>query len=48
MSPLLARIAPYRKPIVLTFEIFWIVVFALEAATGAAGPAAVQFVYENF
>lgn len=38
----------HRKVIVLTFEIFWIGVFLLEAAGQGGGAQVVQFVYVNF
>jgi hypothetical protein len=38
----------HRKVILLTFEIFWIVVFLLDAATGDSGAGVAQFVYVNF
>jgi hypothetical protein len=37
-----------KKTIMLTFEIFWIVVFLLEAAGKESGAQVVQFVYVNF
>jgi len=37
-----------RKVIMLTFEIFWIVVFLLDAASRGSGAEVVQFVYVNF
>ena len=37
-----------KKIIMLTFEIFWIVVFLLEAASKGAGAQVAQFVYVNF
>jgi hypothetical protein len=37
-----------RKIVILTFEIFWIGVFLLEAATGSTGAEVAQFVYANF
>ena len=36
-----------RKVLVLTFELFWITVFLLEAAAKGSSEAA-QFVYVNF
>ncbi len=47
MSKLLGHVAANWKVISLTFEIFWIVVFALEAADSGASQVA-QFVYVNF
>ena len=47
MKRALAFIAVNQKTIVLTFELFWIAVFLLEAASkGTAGAS--QFVYVNF
>ncbi len=37
-----------RKFVLLTAEIFWIVVFVLDAATRSSGTAVAQFVYVNF
>lgn len=37
-----------RKIIMLTFEIFWIVVFLMEAASKGSGAQVAQFVYVNF
>jgi len=37
-----------KKVIMLTFEIFWIVVFLLDAAGRGTGAEVVQFVYVNF
>jgi hypothetical protein len=37
-----------RKVVVLTFELFWIAVFLLDAAGQGAGAGVVQFVYVNF
>ena len=37
-----------RKVVVLTFELFWIAVFLLEATGQGAGGGVVQFVYVNF
>jgi hypothetical protein len=37
-----------RKVILLTFEIFWIVVFLLDAASKESGAGVAQFVYVNF
>lgn len=38
----------HRKMAMLTFEIFWILVALLEAASKPAGAQIVQFVYVNF
>lgn len=48
MNALLQRVVEERKVILLTFEIFWIVVFLLEAATRSGGAEIAQFVYANF
>jgi hypothetical protein len=50
VNALLHRLSPNdRKVIVLTFEIFWIAVFLLEAATTSGGGGDVAaFVYANF
>lgn len=48
MSRALKAVAAHWKAAILTFEIFWIVVFLLEAANSAAPPEAMQFVYANF
>jgi hypothetical protein len=37
-----------RKVIMLTFELFWIVVFLLDAASKDSGAGVAQFVYVNF
>jgi hypothetical protein len=38
-----------RKVVILTFELFWIAVFLLAAASGqGSGPGIAQFVYVNF
>ena len=34
--------------ILLTFEIFWVVVFLLDRVSGCGGSAIPQFVYVNF
>ena len=49
MNALLPRLAADdRKVIILTFEIFWIAVFLLEAAASTGGGEVAQFVYANF
>jgi len=48
MNELWRQVLEHRKVILLTFEIFWIVVFLLEAAAGPAGGAVTPFVYANF
>lgn len=47
MNRLAAHVVTNWKIITMTFEIFWIVVFALQAA-GAGGSEVAQFVYVNF
>jgi hypothetical protein len=37
-----------RKVIILTFELFWITVFLLEAAASQGGAEIASFVYANF
>jgi hypothetical protein len=37
-----------KKLIMLTFEIFWIVVFLMEAASEGPAAQVAQFVYVNF
>lgn len=37
-----------RKVIVLTFEVFWIAVFLLEATSGSGGGEVAGFIYANF
>lgn len=41
-------LAENKKIIMLTFEIFWIVVFLMEAASKGSGAQIAQFVYVNF
>jgi hypothetical protein len=48
MANLWKRILENRMTIVLTFEIFWIAVFLLEAAGTANDNGAMQFIYANF
>ena len=49
VSALLQRLTPdERKVIILTFEIFWIAIFLLEAASSSGGGEVAQFVYANF
>lgn len=43
-----AFLARHRKAIVLTFEIFWILVFLLEAVQSESGQEIAGFVYVNF
>lgn len=37
-----------RKVVVLTFEVFWIAVFLLDAASRGGGSGIAAFVYVNF
>ncbi len=37
-----------RKVVILTFEVVWIAVFLLDAATRGGGAGIAQFVYVNF
>jgi hypothetical protein len=49
VNALLQRLtADDRKVITLTFEIFWIAVFLLEAVASTGGSEIVPFVYANF
>ncbi len=48
MRRLLRPLVENWKIISLTFEIFWIVVFLLHAASRPSGPQVAQFVYANF
>lgn len=48
MRPWVQFVREHRKVAVLTFQIFWIVVFLLDAATKGTGAQIVQFVYVNF
>ena len=48
MSALWNKLVAHRKVIVLTFEVFWVAVFLLEAASGGSDPASMQFIYANF
>jgi len=38
----------YRLTIIITFEIFWIIVFLLEQLTSGGGSDIPQFIYVNF
>ncbi len=38
----------HRKAIILTFEIFWILVFLMKMASDQSGSSIPQFVYVNF
>lgn len=48
MNSLLQRVLSGRRVIILTFELFWIVVFLLDAAAGSGGGEVAPFVYANF
>jgi hypothetical protein len=48
MKTLPRPVVEHWKPVALTFEVFWILVFALHAATSASGAQVAQFVYANF
>lgn len=38
----------YRRPIRLTFEVFWIIIFVLGMIANRTGSSIPQFVYVNF
>jgi hypothetical protein len=48
MRTALSYLFANRKAALLTFEIFWIAVFLLEAASKGGGGDVAQFVYVNF
>jgi hypothetical protein len=48
MKALPRLVVDHWKLVALTFEAFWILVFALHAATSASGAPVAQFVYANF
>jgi hypothetical protein len=48
MSRLLQSMAAHRALIVLTFEIFWILVAVLDSASATAPAGPMQFIYANF
>ncbi len=48
MNAALAYVLANKKVVVLTFELFWIAVFLLDAATRGSGQQIAQFVYVNF
>jgi hypothetical protein len=48
MSKVLNALSARRKIIVLTFEIFWIVVYLLYVASNTAPEEAAQFLYANY
>jgi hypothetical protein len=43
-----ATISENRKCVVITFEIFWILIFLLERLGSAGTPEVPQFIYVNF
>jgi len=38
----------HKKTIMITFEIFWIIVFILDLLANQSGPGIPQFIYVNF
>lgn len=48
MKRVLDYLRANRTTIIVTIEIFWIVVFLLDAATRGAGAEVTGFVYANF
>lgn len=48
MGDFWAELFEHRRIVCMTFELFWIVVFLLEAIGNPSGPQIVQFVYVNF
>jgi hypothetical protein len=48
MNPVLKLYSDNRKTILLTFEVFWIVVFLLNSLLDTSGTEVAQFVYANF
>lgn len=48
MRKLLKLYFENRRIVILTFELFWIVIFLLEAASASSGPGIGGFVYVNF
>jgi hypothetical protein len=48
MKRILDHFRAHRATIVVTIEIFWVLVFLLHASTKGAGAAAAGFVYANF
>ena len=48
MKRALEYVRSNRKVVLLTFELFWIAVFLLDAASKGGGAGIVQFVYVNF
>ncbi|MBP1659059.1 MAG: hypothetical protein H6P95_251 [Candidatus Aminicenantes bacterium] len=47
-SKIFSWIADNKMPIILTFEIFWILVFVLDRVTNVNSVDVPQFVYVNF
>jgi hypothetical protein len=48
MQAVFSYLSRNKKAILLTFEIFWIVVFLLEMAATNSGAGIPEFVYVNF
>ncbi len=48
MQALLSYLSRNKKAILITFELFWIVVFLLEMAATNSGSGIPEFVYVNF
>lgn len=48
MDGLRSLFREYGKTALMTFEIFWILVFVLSAIANQAGPEIAAFVYVNF
>jgi len=48
MEKFLKPFFDHWKAISLTFEIFWILIFILEAAATSSSPEISQFIYANF
>ncbi len=48
MKRVLDYLRANRTTIIVTIEVFWIVVFLLDAASGSGGVEVTGFVYANF
>ena len=48
MRKLIVALQSNRNAILLTFKIFWIIVFILEMTANKSGSGIPQFVYVNF
>jgi len=48
MKKLIEPVIANWKIISLTFEVFWVAVFLLHAATSSSGSEVTEFVYANF